>query len=90
MLGLNRTLVLCALLVLSVPAFAQATVPDSEVYTLYRDSILMEARIHIATFDSSDGRDYNRENCRIARDLFQRQPEVSTNYWCEPGRYRDQ
>jgi hypothetical protein len=37
---------------------------DAAVYTLYRSSIVMEnARVHVATFDSTDGEKYNNENC---------------------------
>lgn len=83
-----------ALLLLAWPVIASAQqaqmTSDSEVYTLYRDSVLSPAfRIHVATFDAKDGRDYNRENCMIARDLFQRQEGVQVNYWCEPGRAKD-
>ena len=58
-------------------------------YTLYRNSVLDGAmRIHIATFDSKDGSEYNRQNCDIAAALFREQPGVTVNYWCEPGRAR--
>jgi hypothetical protein len=45
-------------------------------------------RIHVATFDSNDGDEYNRENCQTTMDLFQSQPNVKVRYWCEKGRYR--
>lgn len=58
-------------------------------YTLYRDSPLDAAmRVHIASFDTSEGEPYNRENCMLAADLFQRQEGVITRFWCEKGRYR--
>jgi hypothetical protein len=58
-------------------------------YTLYRNSITDEnMRLHVATFDSSDGDAYNRENCAVAKELFQAQPAVRTKFWCEKGRYR--
>lgn len=57
-----------------------------DVYTLYRSSIVERGlRIHVATFDSVDGAEYNRENCQIARGLFQAQPGVTVQYWCERG-----
>lgn len=65
---------------------------DYDVHTLYRSSWAgseqerKEARIHVATFDSSDGEKYNRENCGIAKELFQNQPGVTVQYWCETGR----
>jgi len=60
-------------------------------YTLYRSSATAgpELRTHVATFDSNDGAEYNRENCEAARSLFQRQPRVTVRYWCEKGQYRD-
>jgi hypothetical protein len=65
---------------------------DSEIYTLYRNStgtaLGENARIHIATFDSSEKGDYNRGNCIIAEELFKGQPGVKVRYWCEKGRYR--
>lgn len=80
-----RTLALVAAIVAS-PAAAQP-LPDSDVYTLYRDSVVPGIeKVHVATFDTSEGREYNRGNCMLARDLFQRQPGVKTNFWCEPGR----
>jgi hypothetical protein len=62
---------------------------DAVVYTLYRDSLAVEnARLHVATFDSTDGEKYNSENCLAARDLFQQQPGVRTKFWCEKGKFR--
>lgn len=58
-------------------------------YTLYRSSVSSpNLRLHIATFDSNDGEEYNRENCQVAMDLFQSQPGVKVRYWCEKGHYR--
>jgi hypothetical protein len=31
---------------------------------------------------------YNDDNCLTARDLFQQQPGVRTNFWCEKRRFR--
>jgi hypothetical protein len=62
---------------------------DGAVYTLYRNSPMDAAmRIHVATFDSKDGHDYNRENCQVAAGLFAAQPGVRVRYQCEMGRYR--
>jgi hypothetical protein len=64
------------------------------VYTLYRNSVAGDERynkamrFHVATFDASEGERYNRENCEIARGLFQDQPGVKVRYWCEKGRFR--
>jgi hypothetical protein len=58
-------------------------------YVLYRNSVTDETmRLHVATFDSSDGEPYNRGNCDQAKELFQAQPAVKTKFWCEKGRYR--
>ena len=62
--------------------------PGDYAFTLYRSSLVRDGtRIHIATFDASDGRDYNQTNCQIAADLFQAQPGVTVRYWCELGRF---
>jgi hypothetical protein len=62
---------------------------DSAVYTLYRNSLVIEnARLHVATFDAAEGEPYNSEQCLAARDLFQQQPGVRTRFWCEKGRFR--
>ena len=75
-----------AVVLLAAPAWAQS---DDEVYTLYRNSVVDPSmRLHVATFDSRDGKDYNAENCNVAADLFQHQDGVQTRFWCEPGRYR--
>lgn len=58
-----------------------------EGYTLYRTSITEETRVHVASFDTNNGTDYNFQNCQIARNLFQEQPGVQVHYWCEKGRY---
>ena len=62
----------------------------TDTYTLYRSSATAgpPLRIHVATFDSNDGDEYNQENCETARGLFQQQPRVTVRYWCEKGRYR--
>lgn len=58
-------------------------------YTLYRNSPLdSNLRVHIATFDSTDGEQYNRGNCNIAADLFSKQQGVKARFWCEAGRFR--
>lgn len=58
-------------------------------YSLYRNSVLDSSlRIHVATFDASDGLKYNMENCQTAADLFQKQPGVNTKFWCEKGNFR--
>lgn len=82
-------------LILVACALVGCGTQDGEVFTLYRNFTLnkdskvgADARIHVATFDSTDGEAYNRENCEIARVLFQQQPMVVAKYWCEKGRYK--
>lgn len=59
-----------------------------DTYTLYRSGIKDPAhRVHIATFDSEKGVEYNDKNCELAQHLFQSQPQVTTKFWCERGRY---
>lgn len=71
-----------------LPDICKKTSKD-KVYTLYRNSILgKEQRFHVGTFDADVDEDYNRENCKIARDLFQNQPGVMVEYWCEKGYLR--
>jgi hypothetical protein len=61
----------------------------SEVFTLYRNSLVDEnMRIHVATFDSKDGKEYNNGNCQQAQLLFQGQPDVKTKFWCEEGYFK--
>lgn len=58
-------------------------------YTLYRNSVLdASMRIHVASFDTAEGNDYNSENCELARALFLGQDGVSVRYWCEKGRFQ--
>jgi hypothetical protein len=63
------------------------------IYTLYRNSPTVgtisgdDARIHVATFDAAEDKDYNKNNCETARDLFASQPGVTVRYWCEHGKF---
>ena len=58
-------------------------------YTLYRNSTTDEKmRVHVATFDAKESQAYNKENCEIAKELFQNQKGVKAKYWCEKGRYK--
>ena len=64
-------------------------VSGESTYSLYRNSVMDEtARIHVGTFDSSDGDKYNQSNCDIAAKLFQQQVGVKTKFWCEKGKFR--
>lgn len=62
---------------------------DTYAYTLYRNSAGdQNMRIHVASFDSLDGNDYNSQNCEIAAKLFKAQPGVTVRYWCEKGSFK--
>jgi len=62
---------------------------ESGTYTLYRTSALdAAARIHIATFDTKEGAEFNADYCQTAAKLLMTQPGVTVRYWCEAGRYR--
>lgn len=59
-------------------------------FTLYRSSVVDPvARIHVASFDTSNGPAYNAENCALVADLLQRQDGIKTRFWCEPGEYHE-
>lgn len=86
------TAIVVILLSFSLPAQSAIAfrVSEDAVYTLYRDSVLDKSlRIHVATFDADASQAYNKENCEIARDLFEGQPGVESTYWCEKGYYRE-
>ena len=76
----------------------QVSVPETEnvqaredSWSLYRRSVIdNEARVYLGTFDSLEkaydksGPGYNQTNCEIAEDLFENQPSVIVDHWCEP------
>jgi hypothetical protein len=83
MTKLLRTLL--PLLVVSVVGCSS----DSETFTLYRNSVTDEnMRVHVASFNASDGEAYNKGNCEQAQQLFQAQPGVKTKFWCEKGAFK--
>jgi hypothetical protein len=62
---------------------------DEDAITLYRNSILDPGmRVHVGSFDSGQGADYNAKNCKVAAELFGAQEGVQTRFWCEKGRFR--
>lgn len=79
-----RVLLALLLAFAALPAWAQS---DKEVYALYRNSVMDQSSIHVATFDTVEGANYNAENCNLAADLFQQQEGVQTRFWCEQGRF---
>jgi hypothetical protein len=61
-----------------------ASCRDNSSCTLYRNSpIDKNMRIHVASFDADEGAAHNRENCELAKGLFQAQPGTVTTFWCE-------
>ncbi len=90
-----RIIVVVALSVTFVtPASAidlfKKSVSEDRVYTLYRNSVIgKDKRYHVATFDADEKEDYNRGNCEIAQELFQKQPGVTVKYWCEKSYFRE-
>ena len=79
------------IMVLITISISVAGCRGDDVYTLYRSSpteVGEHMRIHVASFDSVDGNDYNSENCEVARGLFQNQSGVTVKYWCEKGRFK--
>lgn len=64
-----------------------SVVGNEDTFSLYRTSVAdPNLIVHVATFDTANGRDYNLENCQLAARLFQAQPNVKTRFWCERGR----
>lgn len=45
-------------------------------------------RLHIATFNSAEGSNYNSENCEVGAKLYMEQPGVKVAFWCEKGEFR--
>ena len=61
----------------------------SNTFTLYRNSVIhANMRVHVASFNTTDGEAYNRENCELAQQLFQAQSGVKTKFWCEKGSFK--
>ena len=86
---MKKTLIVIFALV-QLATLASATEPTrldaKSAFTLLRNSVLSESlRIHVATFDSKDGFGYNKQNCEVAKKLFQKQQGVRVKYWCENG-----
>jgi hypothetical protein len=74
---------------------------NSETATLYRNSPLAsELRVHWASFDTSDGIDYNLGNCQMAARLLNanlaasveaegKEPCSNIGFWCEVGGFSE-
>jgi len=72
---------------------SEITASETEVQTLYRNSSLDPSmRIHVATFDTSEGGksnpDYNRAACSETAKLYRDNDIAKKDWWCEKGRFR--
>jgi hypothetical protein len=75
--------------VIGLLAMSLASACGETSYTLYRDGRFGgPPRVHVATFDANESKEYNRHNCEEVARLFTTQPGVTEGFWCEPGRYR--
>jgi len=64
-------------------------VSAQKVYTLYRNSVMMEnQRIHFATFDADERESFNKDNCQQTSQLIMSIPAVKAKYWCEKGYFK--
>lgn len=56
-------------------------------YTLYRESeVAGDKRLHVATFDSFYGADFNEKNCEATAIMFHEKAKLK--FWCEKGPYK--
>lgn len=74
-------------------------VRHSEAATLYRNSPLSAAlRVHFATYDASDGIEFNLSNCEMTARLLNanirasaaaegKRPYDDVGFWCEVGEF---
>lgn len=62
--------------------------PDAEVVTLYRYAVDGRERVHLATFDTTHGRDFNWLNCTAAAESLNAREDTIVPYWCERGRFQ--
>jgi hypothetical protein len=69
-------------------AGCERPVPDGEVATLYRQSVVGMERVHLATFDARDGRNFNWLNCSATAESLNARDDTLVPYWCEQGRFR--
>ena len=88
---MKNLLLIFTLLVLTVffssPSYAE---PDSEcVFTLYRNNHNNPAaRVHVATFDTKNSKEYNKLHCNKAVKYFRSDAKSQGSderYWCELG-----
>lgn len=69
-------------------AGCERPVPDGEVVTLYRQSVVGMERVHLATFEARDGRNFNWLNCSATAESLNARDDTLVPYWCEQGRFK--
>ena len=73
--------------------FSSCKTGSDHPYTLYRNSpIGADMRLHVATFDSTEGDDdnaYNNENCKSVAKHFQETVTYNATFWCEKGQFKE-
>lgn len=88
---MKRIIFIFAGLLITSVTFADVGIRVSEgkVYTLYRNSVMMvNQRIHFATFDADDRESFNKDNCLQTSQLIMSLPAVKAKYWCEKGYFK--
>lgn len=87
------TVLLMVIMFIWVSACCKSPASATDTQTLYRNSILDPSmRIHVATFDSAEGGefnpDYNRAACSETAKLYQENDSAQKDWWCEKGSFR--
>jgi len=61
---------------------------SEEPYSLYKTPLMgQQTRLHVFTFDASGGREYNKNNCQLALERFEKEQGGKFKFWCELGGY---
>ena len=81
------------ILIIYTIQIVNANVLDDSVFTLYRNNNDNPfIRIHLATFDSSNGEQFNLWYCQKAVQYFQEAAKSrgsNERIWCEKGYFRE-
>lgn len=91
----TKLLTSCTMVLVAACGAKDGRGATDDAYTLYRSSPTdATLRIHVATFDSTEGLDvaaYNLENCEYAREAFAARVEfaaIGVKYFCEKGLFK--
>ena len=91
----------CGIALLLVAIVGACSPQGPHTVALYRNSPLSsDIRVHWATFDASDGVEYNLGNCQMAVRILNanleasaaaeaKRPPPNVGFWCEVGAYSD-